>query len=98
MEVHNSSDFLFLIAVLVNGDKLLLIVGFSDNGEEKSLNAQRRLDNVGNVLLVCLRVKVFEGLAACFDMLSEVVVCSVGNAPKLAPTEREEIFKVCCGF
>ena len=31
-------------------------------------------------------------------MLSEVVVCSVCNAPKLAPTKREFIFKVCSCF
>ena len=28
-------------------------------------------------------------------MLSEVVVCSVGNAPELTPAEREEILEVC---
>ena len=31
-------------------------------------------------------------------MLSEVVVCSVCNAPKLTPTKREFIFKVCSCF
>ena len=31
-------------------------------------------------------------------MLSDVVVCSVCNAPKLTPTKREFIFKVCSCF
>ena len=31
-------------------------------------------------------------------MLSKVVICSISNAPKFAPAEWEEVFKVCCSL
>ena len=92
--MHNCTYILLLIAVLVRGNKFFLVVSFCNDREEKSLNAKRRLDNVGNVLLVSFGIEIFEGLSTCIDMLCKVVVCTVCNAPEFAPAEREEILKV----
>ena len=64
-----------------------------------ALHAERRLDNIGNISLVGLRIEVIKRLARGVDVLRQVVVGSVGNAPELAPAEREEILKVggCLG-
>ena len=72
----------------------LLIIRFGNNGEEKTIDAERWLDYIGNIFLICCRIKVFQTLAACIDVLGEVVVGSVGNAPQLAPAEREKVFKI----
>ncbi len=74
--------------------ELLLVVSLGDECEEKTLNAERGLDNIRYVLLVRLGVEVFELLTARLDMLCEVLVCSVGNSPEFAPTEREHILEV----
>ena len=93
METHNCSDVgLFLCA------EVLLVVSLNENGQEQSFNTEGRLDNVRNVSLVGLGVKVIKRLAAGVDVLCEVVVCSVSNAPQLAPSEREQILKVCCSL
>ena len=50
-------------------------------------------------MLVGFRIEIGHVLARVILVLSEVVVGSVGNAPKLAPSEREEELKVgsCLG-
>ena len=74
--------------------KLLLIVSVAYNCKEQSLNAEGRLDNIRNVLLVCCRIKILKCLTACFAVLCKVIVCTVGYAPKLDPTDRDFLFKV----
>ena len=37
----------------------------------------------------------YQALAAGFDVLCEVIVGSVRDSPKLAPSEREKVLKVC---
>ena len=73
----------------------LLIVRLHQKGEGDAVGAERGLDDIGNIVFVLLLVKVGEVLAGMVLMLLEVVVGAVGNAPQLAPAEREEIFKVC---
>ena len=89
--MHNSTHIgLFLCA------DVLLVISLGDNGQEESFNAERRLDNVRNISLIGLGVKVVKRLARGFDMLCEVVVGPVSDAPELAPAEREQILKVSC--
>ena len=93
METHNSSNVRLLLCADV-----FLVICFANNCQEQSLNAKGRLDNVWNISLVCFRVKVIKALAACLDVLIKVIISSVGNAPKLAPAEWEEILKVSCSL
>ncbi len=86
MEVHDDAAVLLV--------ELFLVVRLDDGREEESFYAERRLDDVGNIACVVGRVEVVEGLTAFLDMLVEVVVGSVGDAPQLAPAEREEVLKV----
>ena len=88
MEVHYCTG----CAVL----KRFLVVSLCNKCKEQTLNTERWLDNVRNVSLVCFLVEVVKLLAAGFDVLIEVLVCSVGNAPKLAPAEWEQVLKVGC--
>ena len=90
MQVHNNAGVLFV--------DLLLVVSLNYYREEKALYAERGLDNVGNIALACGLIEVFKRLAARLDVLGEVVVGSVGNAPKLAPAEGEEVLKVGCSL
>ena len=90
MEVHNVSR----CAVL----ELFFVISLSYNCKEQTLNTERRLDNIRNVLLICFGIEIFHLLTACLDVLCKVVVGSVRNAPKLAPAEREQIFEVGCSL
>ena len=74
--------------------KLLLIVSVAYNCKEQSLNAEGRLDNIRNVLLVGLGVEVFKALAGGLLVLSQIVVGAVCNAPEFAPAEREHKLEV----
>ena len=73
--------------------KLLLIVSINKECERNTVCTKGGLDYVRNVMLVGLGIEIGHILAGMSLMLAEVVVGSVSNAPKLAPTEREEIFQ-----
>lgn len=77
---------------------LFFFVCVAKECKEHSVRAERRLDNVGHVFLVGDGIDIAQILAAGLDMLVKVVVGAVCNAPKLAPTEREFVFKVRGGF
>ena len=93
MEVKNGSD---VILCLVDD---LLVISVAKNRKNCSFNTQRGLNNVRNISFVSLGIKVGKILLGLVLMLSQVVVGSVGNAPELAPTEREKELKVgsCLG-
>ena len=95
VEVHYCS-YVGLFAVA----DLFLVICFAYDSKEQSLNTERRLDYVRNVLLVGLGVEVFHALAAGLHVLGKVIVGSVRNAPKLAPAEGEEVLEVgsCLGI
>ena len=76
------------IALLVNAN-LLLIVSFAQECQSNTVAAQRRLDNVGNVMLVALLIEVLQVLAGSFLMTAQVIVGTVSNAPQLAPAAAE---------
>ncbi len=75
--------------------EVLLVVGLAQEGQRHTVTAQRRLDDVGNVVLVRLGVEVLEALAGGLLMTAQVVVGAVCNAPQLAPVgEREGVLDV----
>ena len=92
MEVHNNSC---VILFRVNN---LFVISLSDEGKEEPFNAERWLNNIWNISFARGLVKIVKAFSAGLDVLSEVIVGSVRNAPKLAPTEREKKFKVRCCF
>ena len=75
---------------------LLFVVCVAEECEEHAVCAQRRLDDVRHVLFVGDGIDVGKILARSFDVLIEVVVGAISNAPKLAPAEREFVFEVGC--
>jgi len=94
MEVHNGS---YIVLSLVDN---FLIVSIAKYCQNASFYAERRLNNVGDVSLIGLGIEVGEILSRLVLMLGKVVVGSVSNAPKLAPSEREEELEVggCLGI
>ena len=69
----------------------LFIVGVAQDREHAALHAERRLDDIGDVFdhVLALALAIDHLHAAGVLMLREVVVRAVGNAPELAPAERE---------
>ena len=74
--------------------QLLLLVSIAQERQHHAVNAQRRLDAVGDVALVRHRVEVFQRLAGVVLMLRQVVIRAVGDAPEFTPAEREQEFEV----
>src|SRR3972149_4718755 len=56
--------------------------------------APRRLDHVGDDVLVRLLVEVAEALAAGLSVLRQVEVRPVGDALQLRPAHREEVLDI----
>ena len=74
------------------------VVSVAKEREERTFNAERRFDNIRDISFILVGIKVGKIFAGCVLMLCKVVIRSVGNAPKLAPSEREEKLKVCGCF
>ena len=88
MEAENGS---YVVLFCVND---FLVVSLAEEGESYAVCAERRLDDVRNISFVCVGIEVVKRLSACLLMAAEVVVGSVCDSPKLAPSEREEVFDV----
>ena len=84
--MHNDSG--------ISAFQFLFFVCVGQYRQSHSFNAQRRLDDVGNIFFVGHGIDVGKILSGVFDMLFQVVIGPVGYAPQLAPTEREQKFKV----
>ena len=91
MQVQHGAHILLTLGV----HEVLLVVGLAQEGQRHTVTAQRRLDDVGDVVLVRLGVEVLEALAGGLLMAAQVVVGAVCNAPQLAPVgEREGVLDV----
>ena len=90
MKVKNRSD-----VALRN---LLLVVSVNQESENNPVRAERRLDNIGDVLFVCDRVKIRKLRARMLRMARKVEIRSVGDSPKLAPAEREHKLNIRGGL
>ena len=86
MKVKNNS-----YVTLADG---LLIIRVNKECKRNSVSAERGLNNVGNVVLIGLGIEVGHILTGVILMLTEVIVGSVSDAPKLAPAEGEEELEV----
>ena len=83
MEMKDGADI--VLGLIEN----LLVVGTAQECENHTVRAERRLDDVRDVLLLCLVVEVCQVLTGNLLVAGQVIVCSVRNAPELAPAERE---------
>ena len=91
MQTQHGADILLALGI----HEVLLVVGLAQEGQRHTVAAQRRLDDVGDVVLVGLGVEVLQALAGSLLMAAQVVVGAVRNAPQLAPVgEREGILDV----
>ena len=91
VQVQDGADVLLALAV----GQVLLVVGLAQEGQSHTVTAQRRLDDVGDVVLVGLAVEILEALAGGLLMAAQVVVGAVCDAPQLAPVgEREGVLDV----
>ena len=92
VQVQHGAHVVVALLVLAHD---LLVVGVAEERQRHAVAAEARLDDVGDVVLVGLRVEVGEILAARLLMAPEVVVRAVGDAPQLAPVgEREGVLDV----
>ena len=80
VQMQDGADVLLALAV----GQVLLIISLAQEGQSHAVTAQRRLDHIGDVVLVGLAVEVLEALAGGFLMTAQVVVGAVCNAPQLA--------------
>ena len=91
MQMQHGTDVLLALAV----GQVLLVVSLAQEGQCHTVTAQRRLDDVGDIVLVGLAVEVLQALAGSFLMAGQVVVGTVCNAPQLAPVgEREGVLDI----
>ena len=74
------------IALLI----LFLIISLTKESKKNAVGTKRGLDNIRNVMLVLFLIDIFKLLSACFLMTTKVIIGTVGNTPKLSPTEREQ--------
>ena len=99
MEVQHHAHIVLAVLVLPHD---LLVVGVAQHGQHAALHAEARLDDIGDILhhVLALALAVDQLLAARVGMLRQVVVRAVGDAPKLAPAEGEEVLEVggCLGI
>ena len=70
--MQDGADVLLALAV----GQVLLIISLAQEGQSHAVTAQRRLDDIGDVVLVGLAVKVLEALAGGFLMSCQVKVGS----------------------
>ena len=73
---------------------ILLVISAAQECQRYTVGAQRRLDDIRKILPVLHIVKISHILAGHFLMSSQVIICSVRDAPKLAPAEREQELQV----
>ncbi len=62
----------------------LLVIGVAEEGKGNPVSAQGRLDDIGDVALVCFLIVVFKALAAGVLVLGQVEVGAVAM-PEFAP-------------
>ena len=92
MEVHDDAG---VVLGLVHD---LLVIRLAQEGQRHTVCAERRLDDIGDVVLVFLLVEIVHVLTGELLVLGQVVIRAVGDAPELAPAEREQILKVGRGL
>ena len=71
-----------------------LVIRINKERESNSVCTERRLNYIGNIVLVCFGVEICHILAGVVLVLSEVVIGSVSDTPKLSPSDREDDLKV----
>jgi len=86
MQTQNGADIGIALLVLTD---YFLIISFTQECQCYTVAAQRRLDDIGNIVLVGLLIIVFQRLAGSLLMAAQIVVGTVGNAPQLAPAGAE---------
>ena len=65
----------------------LLVIRFAQERQRHAVAAERRLDDVGDIVLVRFLIEIGQILAGSLLMALEVIIGAVGNAPELAPVE-----------
>ena len=80
---------------LVAAFQFFFVVCVAQKRQCHAVCAQRGLHAIGDVLPAGERILVFKVFAAVLRVGFEVEVRAVGNAPQLAPAEREQEFDVC---
>ena len=68
---------------------ILFIISCTKESEYYTVCTEWWLDNVWQIFLILLIIKVCKILSWNFLMTSEVIICTISNAPKLAPSEWE---------
>ena len=78
--------------------QFLFVVCGAEERQHHAVRAQGRLDDIRDVFLFHLIVKVAHVLTGHILMLRQVVIRTVRNAPQLAPAKREQEFDIRRSF
>ena len=78
--------------------QLLLVVGVAEEGQGYPVRPKGGLDDIGDVLLIGLRIEILHAFPRVVLMLGEIVVGAVGNAPQLPPVKGEPVLEVGGGL
>ena len=68
-----------VVALLVLPDDLF-VVGIGQEGQERALDAEGRLDDIGDIARVLLLIEIRQVFAGRVLMLRQVIIRAVGNA------------------
>ena len=74
---------------------LFFIISAAEECKEQSLHTYGRLNNIRNIFLVLLVIKVCQILTGYILMLCQVIIGSVCDTPQFAPSEGEQELYVC---
>ena len=72
----------------------LLVIGVAEKRQRSAVGAERRLDDIGDVLLIFLLIEILHLDAGVLLMRFEIEIRPVGHAPQLSPAEREQELEV----
>lgn len=71
-----------------------LVVGVEEGDEQESVESERWLDDVRDVLRILHRIEVAEILLRFFHMRGQIIIGPVRDSPELSPSERESVLDV----
>ena len=91
MEPQDLTDVFLALGVCQD----FFVVCIHQECQQHTLYAYRRLDAVGDILLIGFRIQIGHILTGMSLVRHQVEVCSGGDAPQLTPSEGEQKFNVC---
>ena len=68
---------------------ILLIIGSAKECQKHTVCTKRRLDNIRDITLALAIIKVGQILTGCILMLGQIIIGTICDTPKFAPSKWE---------